>query len=665
MMDKYRKDIDGLRSIAVMMVVLYHFGFSSITGGFVGVDVFFVISGFLITQILSKQILANTFSFKKFYIRRIKRLMPAMLAMVSVSFIVFSFVLVPSDYVMFSRSIIWVTGYLANIFFWKEYGGYFTGDTQESPLLHTWSLAVEEQFYLIWPIALIFCIRWLGYKKTIWATVIMTIALVVFSEIATQITIGAAYYLLPTRAFELMIGASLALSWTKLPDSNKPLTHVLSVAGMSAILYSAFTLTKADSFPGLNALFATVGTALLLYTNRKNQGVINKLISNKLCVFIGLISYSLYLWHWPIIVFVNYIGLELSLMDRLCLVVFSIGVAYLSYRFVEQPIRVTKQKPKITVLRTYILPSLVLVVCCSVVISLGGITSRFNDSVVIMDEAINSHSNVIREKCHSALAGANDAPDNTCLLGKLNASVKGFMFGDSHANHYTGFVDVLSNEEGVLVQDYTLDRCPPIFDLYWGKSKYKAERCKLRNDMAKRYSVDEGFDFIVLAASWPNERSTMIYDYEANHYIKGKAVEPYLAEKIESTIAFYANMNIKTVVITDTPFIVENKPNCPLKKELFNGGMECSIKDSPNDFLDQLLSKLSKKYKNLEVLSPRDVICSDGLCQLSLNGLPLYRDEDHLNDEGSRELGREFVKSNATSLVLSSKTIAADELVVR
>lgn len=641
---QYRSDIDGLRAIAVMLVVLYHFGFSGITGGFVGVDVFFVISGFLITQILSKQISEGKFSFKEFYVRRIKRLMPAMLAMVSVAFVVFSFILAPNDYQMFSKSIIWVSMYLANIFYWKEYGGYFAGDTQEAPILHTWSLAVEEQFYLIWPLFLVFSYKFLGKNKTLWLSILGTIALVGFSEIATKMTIGAAYYLLPTRAYELMIGAGLALAWSRIPDGKANINHILSILGVTLIVYSGLTLTKFDSFPGINALYATLGTALLIYSGKgEQQGIVNKLISNKLFVFIGLISYSLYLWHWPMIVYFNYTNTELNFVGKIALVILAIGVAYLSYRFIETPFRHTKKSDKNIVIKAYLLPSVVLIGLSSLVVVNKGFPERFSFEVRMADKALNSHSNVIREQCHSSLSGAETKPVDDCQLGDLFSGKKGMLIGDSHANHYSGLVDVLAANEGLIVQDYTLDRCPPIIDLYWGKSAYKANKCKARNDISKAYIKEQKFDFVILGASWPNERSKMVYDNEKGEFLSGAEAVMELSTKIDETIKYYHDLGLKVVVLTDTPFIIDSKPTCPMKKAMFDKSMSCMIEDKRNLFLDNLLNSISSKYPNMNIIHPRDMICSNGKCQLDIGGVPLYRDQDHLNHVGSEMIGSQLL----------------------
>lgn len=655
-MFKYRKDIDGLRSVAVMMVVLYHYGFQGLSGGFVGVDVFFVISGFLITLIINKQVQANTFSFIQFYIRRIKRLMPAMLVMVAITFAVFSFILLPSDFEMLSKSIIYVSGYLANVFFWLEYGGYFSGATQEAPLLHTWSLAVEEQFYVFWPVFILLTFKLFGARKSIYLTLAMTLIAVGLSEYANKITVGASYYLLPTRAYELMIGALLALSWNILPNPGQRTSDALSITGLLMILYSAITLTKEDSFPGLNALFPTLGTALIIFSFRTHKGIVNKILSNKICVFIGLISYSLYLWHWPIIVLINYMNIELNVVTRTLLVFFAIMIGYLSYRFVEKPLRSTKLSDVKAVGFSYVLPSVVLVICSATVLLNDGFKSRFSDKVIAMDTAINTHSNVIREQCHSSLAGALKEPSSDCFLGDVTSKVKGYFFGDSHANHYTGFVDVLAKEEMVSVQDHTLDRCPPIIGLRWGKSEFKANQCYERNEINKRYIELTKPSFVIIAASWPNERSTMAFDEVSGGFVAEEQATNLLANKLEETIHFLDNLSIKTIVLTDTPYVKSNVFTCPIKKELFNASLDCQIPDGRNNFLTAQLLKLEKKYTSLKVIEPRDTVCNEGKCSLSLNGIPLYRDIDHLNDIGSRAMAEEYIKSMQGLLTQHSGT---------
>ena len=232
---QYRKDIDGLRTIAVALVILNHAGFTFFSGGFIGVDVFFVLSGFLITTIIYPKIQDKTFEFGWFLSRRIRRLMPVLFVVMGVSALVFTFTLLPSDLVLFYKSLISISLYLGNFFFWIEHGGYFAGTTQEVPLLHTWSLAVEEQYYFIWPLALTFLLKIFNTKTTVIVSILGLIFSIWFSQWATEVTVGAAYYLLPTRFFELLAGSCLAMVWHKCQINNSVTHHLLSITGLALI----------------------------------------------------------------------------------------------------------------------------------------------------------------------------------------------------------------------------------------------------------------------------------------------------------------------------------------------------------------------------------------------------------------------------------------------
>lgn len=641
----YRKDIDGLRAVAVLLVVFHHFGVKQLPGGFIGVDVFFVISGFLITGIIYPMVLENTFSFKDFYIRRLRRLMPVLFTVLASSLLVFSTVLLPSDLNKFVSSLISVNLFLANVFFWKEHGGYFEGNTQEAALLHTWSLAVEEQYYLLWPIYLILGLRLFNHKYLITFTFIILILSTIFSEYATSFAIGAAYYLLPTRAFELLIGSLLAISWRDLPEPNSITTHFLSLLGFILILYAAVTLSKTDPFPGYNALYPTIGTTLLIYTNRSHKGFINRALSCAPFISIGLISYSLYLWHWPLLVLARYTTVVLNLKNQLIMLTIAFGLSFLSWRFIEKPFRKRKGKTfAIVAFQIYCLPAAVLSVFCIAIVMSNGLPQRFDKDILKMDKALNSLPNKLRQKCHSPLRFSNNKPHPDCELGEtLHHRGGAFLFGDSHANHYTGFIDELAKKEQIRALDYTLDQCPPIFDLYWGTNVQKSIRCKERNDTARSFIKQHQFDFVVLAASWPTVNSTMVFQ-DGNRIHDRKQKMLVIKQKLALTIETIIEYGATPIILKDIPYLGDFDPKCPLRKQLYDNNLVCKTINYPNKFMDEYLEQLTKKYPSVVIVEPRIVLCSEGKCTLSLDRIPLYRDNDHLNDSGSRILALHYLE---------------------
>ncbi|PHR88190.1 MAG: hypothetical protein COA78_36660 [Blastopirellula sp.] len=650
---KYRKDIDGLRSIAVSLVVLHHAGVHLISGGYVGVDVFFVLSGYLITGIIYQQLLKDSFSFSEFYIRRIRRLMPALFGMIFVTTVFALVFLFPSDLLRYSNSLLWVSFYLGNFFFWREHGGYFAENTQEAPLLHTWSLAVEEQYYLIWPVYVILGIRFLGFKYFSLLTIAGLLAAIYVSEWATQNTIGAAYYLLPTRFFELMVGSILALQWDKLPRAGASFNHVLSLAGLALIVYAALMLTPASDFPGYNALYPAIGSAMLLYSGRNNPGVINKLLSLRPFVFIGLISYSLYLWHWPVFVFLRYTAIELTPVVQLLAVALSLALAYLSWRFIETPFR-TASPASLSRVSFDLLakPMAAVLVIWIAIFSLNGIPARFSAEVALMDEALNSRPNRIRLECHSPSRDFALLPNESCTLGQEDGNqTTGFIFGDSHANHITGFLDVLGKDAGSKMQDYTMDQCPPIFGFAWGRSRRVANMCEERNGQVREYINAHNFDFIVLSASWPSPFSERLY-VDGELLLDSDQRMTKIREQLATTIEEIENTGAIPILFDDVSSVVAEDPRCPIKKAVFDEARICTTAQDINSLIVALFTELEERFSSIRRVRPADLYCTEAICELAINGIPIYHDADHLNDVAARELAKTFLETHANPFLI-------------
>ncbi|MGH6971391.1 MAG: acyltransferase family protein, partial [Caulobacteraceae bacterium] len=338
----YRPDIDGLRAVAVLAVVLYHAGLRVTSGGFVGVDVFFVISGYVISKSLLGDIDGGRFSISGFYERRVRRIFPALFATMIASWVAAMALLLPSYLVDYSRSLAAAAAFASNFYFWKS-SGYFANGATLRPLLHTWSLSVEEQFYIFAPLTLFLVAR---YFRKRWVLVLAPVALasLALSIVATRIGPTANFFLLPTRAWELILGALLALGD---PPSLKAswAREVLAALGLALIAYAIFAYSPATPFPGLAALPPCLGAAMLIYVGASGGSLATRFLALPPMVAVGLISYSLYLVHWPIVSFLTYWQLRAPGPDEApAILAVSLALAALSWRFVEQPFRQARRR---------------------------------------------------------------------------------------------------------------------------------------------------------------------------------------------------------------------------------------------------------------------------------------------------------------------------------
>lgn len=340
---EYRREIDGLRAIAVLPVILFHAGFSACSGGFVGVDIFFVISGYLITTIILSDMEKGKFSIITFYERRARRILPSLFFIIFCCFLFAWFWLTPFHMKKFSQSIVAVSAFSSNILFWLR-TGYFDGESELIPLLHTWSLAVEEQFYLLFPVFLY--VLWSFRRKLILSSLVfIAIASLIFAQWGAYNQPTANFYLLPARVWELAIGAIISFYFfykkehCNFINTHKGISEVFGFIGIMMIVFSIIFLNEATPFPSLYALIPTIGTGLIIsFSNQKT--IIGRFLGTKILVGIGMISYSVYLWHQPIFAFARHTSLHEPNMYRLsCLSALSIALGYLTWRYVENPFR--------------------------------------------------------------------------------------------------------------------------------------------------------------------------------------------------------------------------------------------------------------------------------------------------------------------------------------
>ena len=493
---QYRPDIDGLRAIAVLSVVAYHAGLPGVSGGYVGVDVFFVISGYLITRIIDNELRERRFSIIGFYERRCRRILPALFAVLALSLAAGYVILPPSDFEGLGKSAIATIGFGSNFYFLANID-YFSPSSEFLPLLHTWSLAVEEQFYIVFPLLLMALVRWREsrvFRVLIYGLIVLSLAM---SVVMTDRWASAAFYMLPPRGWELLLGAVLALGLVP-QFSHQGLRQVSALVGLALILVAVILFDDATPFPGFAALAPVLGSALLIHAGTGGTTQAGRLLALKPVVFVGLISYSLYLWHWPVLAFLRQMqgSVDLDpLMVVLALVLMFAG-AILSWRYVERPFRNRQKIRRRSIFAlSAVVGVLLLGAAASTVIS-DGMPERLDErSQMLWAGANDMEKN--RKRCSGKVPG-----DPLCRLGEpLPATV--LLWGDSHAGALMSAVEGALAVQGKGAWLATHGACPPLL----GIRRLDAETwrsCVAFNEaVIAMLEQDRGeIDTVILAGRW-------------------------------------------------------------------------------------------------------------------------------------------------------------------
>lgn len=612
---QYRRDIDGLRSVAVVAVLIHHLNTSLLPGGFVGVDIFFVISGFLITSQVYGEIKSHTFSLKRFYQRRINRIVPALATVLLASVIAGAFILSPADLTRLNVSALFSLLGVSNIYIWMKYGNYFASDASEAPLLHTWSLGIEEQFYVIWPLFILLLYR-LAPRYVLPVLGVGIVAAVGVSEYATNIFATASYYLLPTRFFELMVGGALGIYLYPPRSLGRRTALGCAMVGYGLIAWSLLALSPNAPFPGINALIPCLGAALLMLAGSGDFR--SRLLTSRPMVFIGLISYSLYLWHWPLIAYLNYLGIDMTLPVGIALVGVAMSLSWWSWRYVEVPFRRTGAQLQFSrvLARRFMVPALGLGVLAVLSVQLNGFPQRFAPEVSTLEAMTLVEPNKLRSGCHMPNARYGTEPSPNCRLGARKEQLDGIMVGDSFANHFTGMVDILAEPNGITLMDYTLDACPPIFGYTAGMSPVYAIHCVERNKRVYGLIEQNHYAYVVLAGAWPRDAAA--------------------GDIIEASIKRVADNTGQVIVILSNQNIAK-AATCPVRHLMFGIDRPCS---APLDITAPYWEGIRARLTQVHFIDPNQVICPAGLCSPIIDGQLLYRDDAHLNDVGSRFIGR-------------------------
>lgn len=489
---QYRADLDGMRAVAVLSVVVFHLEHSLLPGGFVGVDVFFVLSGFFITQLLLNDLSQSTFSLTRFYDRRIRRLFPALLLMLAVTALAAAFILMPGEFRRFGRNLMGAVLSLSNFVFWAD-SDYFSPDAETYPLLHTWSLAVEEQFYLLYPISL--WLLWRFCRGCIGKAMLLVFALsFALSVYASYYAPSAAFYLAPSRAWELAGGALLAMGIFSAPRSW--LARQLAYgAGLAMVGASVFLLNSSMVFPGFTAVMPCGGTMLVVWAGLnapegEPRAGLDRLLTAQPMVWVGLISYSLYLWHWPVIVLSHNLSItHPGAMTHLALVPVMFLIAFLSWRYVEQPFRVARHVwPTRRQRFTYAGAAVAaLAISGGGVMAANGYPHRLPQIAIALDGAEMDVS-PLRADCH-AYGFVPGTRRDWCSFGpETGAPV--YVYADSHGAEIGYALTERAEGLGLRVVPLTASACPPVV----GYADAERLNCRLDNEqtLARLEAAPEG-----------------------------------------------------------------------------------------------------------------------------------------------------------------------------
>jgi len=670
----YRKDIDCLRGISVLAVILYHFKFDYFSGGYLGVDIFFVISGFLITSIILEEISLEKFSLINFYERRIRRLFPALIVVIITTSFLFEIVFLETEIKKLVVSIISTILFYANFYF-QDIGSYFSPLNEQQPLLHTWSLSIEEQFYLIFPIFLV-----LFFKK-INLAFILIILFALFSISLSQfggnlkfsypyvenhLSFFAlpqfAFYFTLTRIWEILVGCLLALF---LFNNKKNFENrYLVLLGYLLIVLSILFFDRNTLHPSIITLIPITGTLLvLLYSSENfNESGVFVIFNNYILLKIGLISYSLYLWHQPIYQFFNQIYfIDTNNLVKFFIIFLLLILSFFSFKFIEQPFRDKRKISQKNIFIFYILSTILIILFCLYSLYLRDFSKKY--SALVYD--ISNFSKYYENNNFNCSTSAENyiSPNNACILGNEQKTELA-LIGDSH-------LDLISKELkkeltllGVSAYQFSYGGCVPSLNLkVYNDKRYICN--KYFTEVLNKLKNEPNIKKIVLFSRWSfNLKGERFNNKEGGieigngHYfipinsdvlVEKKIRQEEILKNIEIFIKKIKNLDKDIYIVMPTPEMGWEVPNnlariLHYKNKIEKNTLSISKKvfDERNSEIYKFFSNLKQNY-NLNLIYPNDIFCDNLKCFSHKNNIPLFFDDDHLSIEGSKLLSKKII----------------------
>ncbi|USR41534.1 acyltransferase [Ectopseudomonas hydrolytica] len=631
----YRPDIDGLRAIAVLAVVLFHIEATLLPGGFAGVDIFFVISGFLITgNIIKDAGSARGFSWAEFYRRRALRILPVLFVVLLTTLLIGQLILLPEDLSGLGYSSLAAVFSAANVYFTYFLDtSYFADDSNLQPLLHLWSLGVEEQFYLFWPIILLALLTRFTRRWLLPVTLLLTLASFILAEVLIPKKPMFAYYMLPTRAGELLVGALLAI-W--ISRGHTVITNwarlLLGLVGAGLIVATLGWITEDMGFPGINALPSTLGAALLIWAGSGRAVGVSRVLALRPLVLIGLISYSLYLWHWPVLAFYRYIYGVVGPLAGVLLFGLMLLLSVASYRWVEKPCRQLRWDFPRVMMRVVAVNAAVLSLLCGALLLSGGfglygLDAQYRVDLKRLSPAPAAYS--FPYVCQRARLSEADLQSKACIINpEREPSV--LLWGDSNAAHYVGMLGAFAEASGFAFRNAVHSSCPPLLEGAAATQKLEIlERCLASIEVVRRHLGN--YSTVILGAAWT---------------VHARRSDNFFTD-LEATVDFLVGQGKEVIILAQVPnFEVVNR-KC-LQKALKLPMLTCNESGLERPGVVQnnaRLSALAARRANVHFFDPRGQLCPNGQCSAYLDGRLVYFDASHLSMEGSWVIGRQIVRA--------------------
>lgn len=652
----YRPDVDGLRAVAVFAVLLFHAFPDAVPGGYIGVDVFFVISGYLITSIIAKSYANEGFSYVDFYLRRFRRIFPALVSVLLAALVAGWYIMLPIEYEQLAAHTLTGLGFVANIRLYLE-TGYFDTEAETKALLHLWSLGIEEQFYLLWPLILGLFIR-LRLPVARFAALLLAVSLALsvwFSASHPE----ASFFLIHTRAWELLAGAWLAVSAWR---TRAPLFRHAASGGLLLIVGAAFALEKNSIFPGWLATLPVAGAFLVIAQGEAAAGarpaLARRFLAHPLTVYLGKISFPLYLWHWPLLTFLRLLDPDASAAARGIALLLAIGLSIATYHLIERWLRYGGRWRTLFLL----VVSLLVALLAWNIQSRGGLDFRMrniNEKNISKDLRWGD----ARGKSDSCAAHFKEQFSGDCLIDDLDKEPDAIIIGDSHANHYYwGMAQALRAKAGLNLLQVASSGCIPLPEIVVNNRGKVYDHCPQAIDRALDYALGTpSVKTIILAGRWSayisghelrepglvkDEKFIVAGKYDPDltrHQLFQREMEKLLPRLIASgkNIVFVHDVHelpykaLHCLAWSPNKHIVR-----PPKRNCFQSLAAVEARDA--EFRPTIAATLAK-FPQLIVLDPRRHLCDASGCKGFANGDILYRDDDHLSYKGSLYVGDRLI----------------------